>query len=50
VAGAIQQLFDKAGGVNAAPEVGIEYYEVPTNMEGILKALNQFAYHPDNGR
>jgi len=30
-------------------EAEIECYEVPTNKEGVLRALNQFARHPNNG-
>jgi hypothetical protein len=28
-------------------EAEIQCYEVPTNREGVLKALNQFGHHPN---
>jgi len=51
------EFFDKAIVANAAVmsakarrvEAEIQCYEVPTNKEGVLKALNQFGSHPDNG-
>jgi len=51
------EYFDKAIVANAAVtrnkarkvEAEIECYDVPTNKEGVLKALKQFGSHPDNG-
>jgi hypothetical protein len=48
--------FDKAIVANAAVmrakarkiQAEIECYEVPTNREGVLKALNQFGHHPNS--